>query len=471
MATWSGRSPGSGAGKISTLTLGPSALQPPAQSSQNLTRSASPRASTSAWRVFRIAAASRRIACPPRSTGSLTTPGARGHTVTTSRRARVIVERAARPAHSVGGLPKVLGASSRQPGGEPERGANRGRGGGAPARAHALTRDGADQAGPEPVVLEDAPGPAHVDRRSKRQGAHGVADVFGEPRLARAGDPARGAVAAAGPREDAWGEGGNPAHRVGRVDKAQDRGEITSRRQRAEPLTAKPEPRTLVADQRAEAARSGPAAAPIVGDHDRAGSREHEGARPVADRAEERRLGVRDHLDAQREAAERVGQGAALAPGPERARGDDESGNIATAPAPALPDRPEQPRELCQIPVSGRNDGPDAAVATRGCHAHPCAPDVHTYAERKRGLWFSIPVNPFHEIRWFPVLSGPGYRPMIGRRDDGSRVEVPTELPLCPFWCPAARVGSVYKSDIAQFFGCLELARPVLNHRGRQSHG
>src|SRR2546429_591433 len=223
MATWSGRSPGSGAGKISTLTLGPSALQPPAQASQNLTRSASPRASTSARRVFRTAAASRRIACPPRSTGSLTTPGSRGHTVTTSRRARVIVERAARPAHSVGGLrrgaprlrpacgfsfhpraarpahsvgglPKGLGAASGQPGGEPERGAHRGRGGGAPARAHALTRDGADQAGPEPVVLEDAPGPAHVDRRSKRQGAHGVADVFGEPRLARAGDHARGAV-------------------------------------------------------------------------------------------------------------------------------------------------------------------------------------------------------------------------------------------------------------------------------------
>src|SRR5207245_9478568 len=50
MATWSGRSPGSGAGKISTLTLGPSALQPPAQASQNLTRSASPRESTSARR-------------------------------------------------------------------------------------------------------------------------------------------------------------------------------------------------------------------------------------------------------------------------------------------------------------------------------------------------------------------------------------------------------------------------------------
>src|SRR5256886_1109077 len=271
MATWSGRSPGSGAGKISTLTLGPSALQPPAQASQNLTRSASPRESTSARRVFRTAAASRCIACP--------------------------------------------------------------------------ARDGADQAGPEPVVLEDAPGPAHVDWRSKRQGPHGVADVFGELRLARAGDHARGAVAATGPREDAWGEGGDSAHRVGGVDQAQDRGEITSRRQRAEPLTAEPETRTLVADQGAEAARAGPAAAPIVGDHDRAGSREHEGARPVADRAEERRLGVRDHLDAHHQAAERVRQGAALAAGPEGPRRDDESGNIATAPAPALAHRPEAPGE------------------------------------------------------------------------------------------------------------------------------
>src|SRR5213594_723515 len=103
----------------------------------------------------------------------------------------LIPSESARPALSVGGLPKVLGASSRQPGGEPERGANGGRGGGAPARPHALTRDGADQAGPEPVVLEDAPGPAHVDWRSKRQGTHGVADVFGELRLARAGDHAR----------------------------------------------------------------------------------------------------------------------------------------------------------------------------------------------------------------------------------------------------------------------------------------
>src|SRR3989442_11781836 len=313
MATWSGRSPGSGAGKISTLTLGPSALQPPAQASQNLTRSASPRESTSARRVFRTAAASRRIACPPRSTGSLTTPDSRGHTVTTSRRARVIVKRSARPAPSVGGLRR--GASSRQPGGEPERGANGGRGGGAPARPHALARDGADQAGPEPVVLEDAPGPAHVDWRSKRPGPHGVADVFGELRLARAGGHARGAVAAAGPREDAWGEGGDSAHRVGGGDQAQGRGEITSRRQRAEPLTAEPEPRTLAADPGAEAARARPTAAAIVGDHDRAGSREHEGARPVADRAEERRLGVRDHLDAHRQAADRVRQGAALAPG------------------------------------------------------------------------------------------------------------------------------------------------------------
>src|SRR2546426_11054733 len=111
----------------------------------------------------------------------------------------------ARPAPSVGGLPKVLGASSRQPGGEPERGANGGRGGGAPARPPPLARDGADQAGPEPVVLEDAPRPAHVDWRSKRQGPHGVADAFGELRLAPAGDHPRGAVAASGPRQDAGG--------------------------------------------------------------------------------------------------------------------------------------------------------------------------------------------------------------------------------------------------------------------------
>src|SRR3989475_9009155 len=264
----------------------------------------------------------------------------------------LIPSESARPALSVGGLRR--GASSRQPGGEPERGANGGRGGGAPARPHALARDGADQAGPEPVVLEDAPGPAHVDWRSKRQGPHGVADVFGELRLAPAGDPPRGAVAATGPREDAWGEGGDSAHRVGGVDPAQDRGEITARRQRAEPLTAEPEPRTLVADQGAEAARAGPAAAPIVGDHDRAGSREHEGARPVADRAEERRLGVRDHLDAHRQAAERVRQGAALAAGPEGPRRDDESGKIAPAPAPAPPDRPEQRGEPAEI---GRGNG------------------------------------------------------------------------------------------------------------------
>src|SRR3989449_596162 len=380
----------------------------------------------------------------------------------------LIPSESARPAPSVGGLRR--GSGSRQPGGEPERGANGGRGGGAPARPHALARGGADQAGPEPGVLEDAPGPAHVDWRSKRQGPHGVADVCGELRLARAGDHARGAVAATGPREDAWGEGGDSAHRVGGVDQAQDRGEITSRRQRAEPLTTEPEPRTLVADQGAEAARAGPAAAPIVGDHDRAGSREHEGARPVADRAEERRLGVRDHLDAHRQAAERVRQGAALAAGPEgprrgdeggniapapalglpdppqQRRGppvspgsgrgggphagpatrgappprqaaervrqgaalaagpegprrDDESGNIATAPALALPDRPEQRREPSEIPVSGRDDGPDAALATRGRHTHPRAPNVHAYAEGKRGSWFSIPVNPLHGIR------------------------------------------------------------------------
>src|SRR3989442_1878309 len=174
MATWSGRSPGSGAGKISTLTLGPSALQPPAQASQNLTRSASPRESTSARRVFRTAAASRCIACPPRSTGSLTTPDSRGHTVTTSRRARVIAERSARPAPSLSGLRR--GASSRQPGGEPERGANGGRGGGAPARPPPLARDGADQAGPGPAGLEEPPGPAHAGWRPAHHGPPAAAD-------------------------------------------------------------------------------------------------------------------------------------------------------------------------------------------------------------------------------------------------------------------------------------------------------
>src|SRR2546427_5237767 len=205
MATWPGRRPGNGAGKIWTLGLAPSALQPPAQASQNLTGSASPRESTSARRVFRPASASRRIACPPRSTGSLTTPDSRGHTVTTSRRARVIVKRSARPALSVGGLPKVLGASSRQPGGEPERGANGGRGGGAPARPHAPARDAAEQAGPEPVVLQDAPRPAPADWRPKRPGPHGVADGVGELRLAPAGAPPRGAGPPPGPRAGPWG--------------------------------------------------------------------------------------------------------------------------------------------------------------------------------------------------------------------------------------------------------------------------
>src|SRR5207247_2574992 len=39
------------------------------------------------------------------------------------------------------------------------------------------------------------------------------------------------------------------------------------------------------------------AAAPVVGNDNRAGSSEDEGARSVADRTKERRLGVRDHLD------------------------------------------------------------------------------------------------------------------------------------------------------------------------------
>src|SRR5438445_634783 len=293
MATWSGRSPGSGAGKISTLTLGPSALQPPAQASQNLTRAASPRESTSARRVFRTAAASRRIACPPRSTGSLTTPDSRGHTVTTSRRARVIVKRSARPALSVGGL---------------RRGATR------------------------------------------RRSACGFSFHL-SPRA----------------RRSRWV--------ACRRCSARHRASLAASRSAA--------PTGGAAGAR-QPARAGPAAAPIVGDHDRAGSREHEGARPVADRAEERRLGVRDHLDAHRQAAERVRQGAALAAGPEGPRGDDESGNIATAPAPALPDRPEQPREPSEIPVSGRDDGPYAALATRGRHTHPRAPNVHAYAEGKR---------------------------------------------------------------------------------------
>src|SRR2546427_777242 len=211
--------------------------------------------------------------------------------------------------------------------------------------------------------------------------------------------PASGLSRPAGPGEDAGGEGGDSAHRVGGVDHAQDRGEIPSRRQRAEPLTAEPEPRTLVADQGAEAARAGPAAAPIVGDHDRAGSREHEGARPVADRAEERRLGVRDHLDAHRQAAERVRQGAALAAGPEGPRRDDESGNIAPAPAPAPPDPPEQRRGPARNPGHRRGEGPDAAPATPGRPTPPPGPQLHAYAEGKRGSWFSIPVNPLHGIR------------------------------------------------------------------------
>jgi len=136
-----------------------------------------------------------------------------------------------------------------------------------------------------------------VDRGLESQGVHGVADAGGKPRLARAGNSARGAVAAAGAREDAWGESSDPPHGVGGVNEAQDGVEIAPPGQEPEPLATEPEPRAFVADQWAEAAGACPAAAPVVGNDNRAGSSEDEGARSVADRTKERRLGVRDHLD------------------------------------------------------------------------------------------------------------------------------------------------------------------------------
>src|SRR5437867_4552492 len=115
------------------------------------------------------------------------------------------------------------------------------------------------------------------------------------------------------------------------MDKAQDRAEVATPCHGPEPLAAKPEPRALVADERAEAAGARPAAAPVVRDDDRAGSREHEHARPLADRAEERRPSAGYHLAAPRQAPKRELEGAARTRGPERARAAAEAGHAATA--------------------------------------------------------------------------------------------------------------------------------------------
>src|SRR5207245_10112049 len=97
------------------------------------------------------------------------------------------------------------------------------------------------------------------------------------------------------------------------------------------------------------------------------------------------RVGVGDHRDAPRRAPRRGREGAALTHGPERARGDDEGGDVATAPAAAPPDRAQQRREPSKIPVGahhGRRDGP---LASRGGDADPRRTDVHAYAEGSPG--------------------------------------------------------------------------------------
>ena len=203
-----------------------------------------------------------------------------------------------------------------------------------------------------------------MDRGPEGEGARRIADVPGKLDLARAGDRARRPVAATGPREDTGSECGDLCHGVRRVDKAENGVEVAPPRQAPQPLATEPESRALVADERAETAGARPATAPVVRDDDRPGSREHEHARPVADGAEERCLCVRDHLDAPSQAAEREREGAALARGPERPRGDDEGRDVATAPAATSPDRAEEHREPPEIPVGahhGRRDSTRAA--------------------------------------------------------------------------------------------------------------
>src|SRR5439155_16827348 len=151
-----------------------------------------------------------------------------------------------------------------------------------------------------------------------------------------------------------------------RGDKGENGGEVAPPRQAPQPLATVPEPRALVADERAETAGARPATAPVVRDDDRPGSREHEHARPVADGTEERCLCVRDHPDAPSQAAEREREGAALARGPERPRGDDEGRDVATAPAATSPYRAEVHREPPATPVGAHRGRRDSTVSAGG---------------------------------------------------------------------------------------------------------
>ena len=95
-------------------------------------------------------------------------------------------------------------------------------------------------------------------------------------------------------------------------------------RAQPQPLAAEPERRALVAEQRTEPAGPRQASAAVAAEHDRAGAGQDEHAGPATERAEERDLGVGDHLDVVGESAQAATKRCALGGGPHAARRDDQ---------------------------------------------------------------------------------------------------------------------------------------------------
>src|SRR4029077_20289500 len=142
----------------------------------------------------------------------------------------------------------------------------------------------------------------------------------------------------------------------------------------AEPRAADRERRPVFANQGTEPASAGEAPAAIAAERDGAGAREQEHARGVAERAQVGGLDVGDHHHAASESTQSPRERAALAGGPDPARGHAEGDHVTAREVPAMPEA-AQHRGQSHHARRRRPEGP--APGSRRDHPDPRSAEIH----------------------------------------------------------------------------------------------
>jgi hypothetical protein len=199
-----------------------------------------------------------------------------------------------------------------------------GRGGRLGRDRGAGTPDASPHAGAESGVAQEAAGPAHGHRATKPQTAGDLDDSGGEPLLGAADDSPRDAVAAArGPERGRSGRG-HAGRRIRRRGQPAQATEIAPPGRGAEPRAADPERRTVVAQERAEAAGTVPAAGNVPAERDGAGACQQEDTRYCSERPKVSGLDIGHDPDGRGQGRERSPCLPALGSRPHAPGRDDE---------------------------------------------------------------------------------------------------------------------------------------------------